>query len=109
MFTSISAVFVVPALLKRRSHAWLAVYGAHAQARVQQAYPDTSTSVNGTYPWRISAQWRDPKTNQLYVFRSERIWFDPRPYLQGETVDVRINADNPRQYEVDLSFLPTSG
>ena len=109
VFTSIGAGFLTYELRKLRLRAWLVTHGAHAEAQVEQVYRDTTLSVNGQSPWRISAQWQDPVTRKVFVFKSDYIWFDPTPYVQRETVDVRINADNPRQYDMDLSFLPKSG
>jgi hypothetical protein len=31
---------------------------------------------------------------------------DPRPFVKRELLDLLINLDNPKQYYVDLTFLP---
>jgi len=109
VFTGIAAGFVVYAVRRRRLRSWLAINGMRVKATVEQVSPDTSIRVNGRNPWRITAQWQHPVSQKVYVFRSDAIWFDPVPYLQRETVDVNVNADNPRQYEMDISFLPKAG
>ena len=35
-----------------------------------------------------------------------RVWFDPTEFCNRESVDAVVNADDPRQYMVDTSFLP---
>jgi hypothetical protein len=109
VFTSIAAGFVIYAVRKRKLHAWLAVNGVRVQAQVESVYCDEGTEVNGRSPFRIEAQWQNPKDHKVYVFRSDSIWFDPRPFVKQTAVDVWVNADNPHQYEMDTSFLPEEG
>jgi len=109
IFTSIAAGFVVYALRRRKIRSWLAVNGMHVRAQVESVYRDESTEVNGRSPFRIAAQWQNPKDHKVYVFRSDSIWFDPKPFVRQKIVDVRINADNPHEYEMDISFLPEAG
>ena len=35
--------------------------------------------------------------------------FDPTPYMRGDTVELLINVDNPRQYVMDIEFLLKAG
>jgi hypothetical protein len=109
VFTSIAAGFVIYAVRRRSIRAWLAVNGLRVQAQVESVYYDDSTEVNGRSPFRIAAQWQNPTDRKVYVFHSDSIWFDPKPFMQQDTVDVRVNADNPHQYEMDISFLPKAG
>jgi len=109
VFTSIAAGFVIYAARRRRIRAWLAVNGMRVQAQVERVYLDTSVKVNGRSPFRIAAQWQNPMNQEIHVFRSDPIWFDPTPHMQRKAVDVKVNADNPHQYEMDISFLPKAG
>ena len=109
VFTSIAAGFVIYAVRKRRIRAWLAANGIHLQVPIERVYLDTSVRVNGRNPYRIAGKWQDPVNHKVHVFRSDPIWFNPAPFIQQKTVDVRINAENPRQYEMDISFLPEAG
>lgn len=59
-----------------------------------------------TTSWRIRAEWLDPKDNTVYSYFSDKLFFDPKPYLQ-ETIEVFIDPKNPKIYEMDLSKLPT--
>ena len=93
---------------QRKQRAWLAQNGLRVKAKFDGVDYDTSVRVNGRSPWRLTCQWQHPATQKVYVFRSDAIWFDPAPYVQRDTLDVLVNADDPRQYQVDLSFLPKS-
>jgi hypothetical protein len=109
VFTSIAAGFVIYAVRRHRVRAWLAANGVRVQAQVERVYYDTSVKMNGRSPFRIAAQWQNPMDHKVYVFRSDPIWFDPTPFVQRKAVDVKVNTDNPHQYEMDISFLPEAG
>jgi len=94
---------------QRKLRKWLAQNGLRVQARFEGVDYDTSLTVNGRHPWRLLAQWQHPATQKMYSFRSDAIWFDPTRYVQRETLDVIVNADDPKQYELDISFLPKNG
>jgi hypothetical protein len=48
-------------------------------------------------------------TQKVYIFHSARVWFDPAPFVKRESLDVLVDMDNPKRYEVDISFLPQAG
>jgi hypothetical protein len=62
--------------------------------------------VNGRNPFQIIAQWHDSASNQLYIFKSASIWFDPSEFVQNKRIPVYIDSNNPSQYHMDISFLP---
>lgn len=91
----------------RRRERELLATGQRVEARVTEVALDTSLAVNGVNPFRIVAQWRDPNVNQVRLFRSARIWFDPTEYLPpGGHIGVFIDPANPKRYVVDTTFLP---
>jgi hypothetical protein len=96
-------------LRQRKVRAWLAQNGMKVRAKFEGVDYDTSLSVNGRHPWRLTCQWQHPATQKVYLFRSDPIWFDPSQFVQRDMLDVTVNADDPRQYLVDTSFLPQSG
>jgi hypothetical protein len=51
-------------------------------------------------------QWLDPATNQMHIFHSANIWFDPTNFIPGKTLEVLLDANNPHRYLVETSFLP---
>lgn len=67
---------------------------------------NTSYKVNGRSPFVIYSQWLNPSTNELHLFKSENIWFDPANYIQTEEIKVLIDPVNPKKYYMDISFLP---
>ena len=109
VFSSVAAGFLIYVVRRRRIRAWLATNGMPLQVRVEKVYVDHNTSMSGRHPYRISAQWQSPRDQKIYVFCSGPIWFDPTPYMRQYEVNVRVNIDNPRQYDMDLSFLPEAG
>ena len=56
--------------------------------------------------YEIQAVWQNPRTGQSVKFISTPLKVDPTPYLTQKTVKVRVNPDNPKQYIMDLSFMP---
>jgi len=89
-----------------RKRAHLEAVGHPIQARLQGVERNTSVDVNGVHPYRVVSQWLNPETGEVHVFRSENLWYDPTPWLAREHITVLIAPGNPRQYLVDLSFLP---
>jgi hypothetical protein len=109
VFASIGGGFLGYIVRTRRLRDWLAINGMHVKAKFEGVIYDTSIRVNGRHPWRLTAQWQHPVTQKVYSFRSDMIWFDPTQFVQRDQLDVTVNADNPRQYVVDTSFLPPAG
>jgi hypothetical protein len=94
---------------QRRIRAGLMDNGMRVEAKVTGVDYDTSLTVNGRHPWRLSCQWQHPVTGAVHVFHSDAIWYDPSEYVQRETLPVRVNADKPSEHWVDTSFLPKAG
>lgn len=80
--------------------------GTPVQAKLQGVELNTGLTVNGAHPYRVIAQWQNPASGEIHVFRSENLWYDPSEHIKRESLTVYIDAGNPRQYFVDLSFLP---
>jgi Protein of unknown function (DUF3592) len=101
---------VVAAGLKRmstRKSAWLRQNGRHIQAEFIRVELNTTLEINGENPYRIVCQWLDPASNQMHIFRSPDIWFDPTKYITKKTLEVLMDPNNPHRYLVETSFLPT--
>ncbi|MEM8603584.1 MAG: DUF3592 domain-containing protein, partial [Cyanobacteria bacterium P01_H01_bin.121] len=90
---------------QRRKREYLQQFGTPIQTTLQSVGFDWSTKVNGRHPFQITSQWQDPKTSEIYIFRSQPIWFDPSDYIKDQSIKVLIAPDNPKKYYVDLSFL----
>jgi hypothetical protein len=81
--------------------------GRLIHAELERVELNESFEVNGTHPFRIVARWHDAPNNQLYIFRSANLWFDPSEFIPGNTVPVYIDPNKPTRYHLDTSFLPT--
>lgn len=90
-----------------KNEASLRQNGHLVQAELQQVEINKALEVNGTNPFRIVAQWHDARTNELFVFRSANLWFDPSKFVQGRKIQVYVDLKNPSKYHVDTSFLPS--
>ncbi len=56
-------------------------------------------------PYVIKCTGPEPGSNVPFVFVSEPIWFDPKPFLK-ESVTVYVNPKKITEYVVDIGFLP---
>jgi hypothetical protein len=90
----------------QRTAEWLRMNGRHIQANFEAVERNTSIRVNGSCPYRIVCQWLNPATNQVHVFKSENLWFDPSDYIGGKTLDVILDPNNYKRYVVETGFLP---
>lgn len=106
IFFIIGGGLLLAQLLGRRKRERLMGSGRRITAQIEGVDLDTTLTVNGRHPYKVTAQWLNPDTGQLHVFRSDGIWFDPSDHLPGETIDVLIDPSDPKKYHVDTSFLP---
>lgn len=80
--------------------------GRRVEATIAQVIEDTSIKVNGRFPYRVLAQWQDPASGKLHLFKSNALWFDPSPHLRSDKLGVFIEPNNPKRYAVDPASLP---
>ncbi|HEX6614415.1 MAG TPA: DUF3592 domain-containing protein [Rhodanobacteraceae bacterium] len=106
VFTAIGIAMVVVPIRRRRLESFLKANGVPVEATFESVERNTSVKVNGESPWRVLAQWLDPATSKVHVFKSDDLWFDPTAYIKDRKINVFINRGNPKKYYVDLSFLP---
>jgi hypothetical protein len=106
VFALIGGGFFVAGPLGRRKVERLRTTGRRIEADFQGVELNRSVSVNDRSPFRVVAQWQDPATSNLHLFRSEDLWFDPTSFITQRRLTVFIDGDDPRRYHVDLSFLP---
>jgi hypothetical protein len=78
--------------------------GEKIEAKITEVSLNRSIRVNGENPWRVTAQAEHG--GQVHVFKSANAWIDPSPYLGKGTVDVYWTPHRPKDYWVDLRFLP---
>lgn len=106
VFSGIGSGIMLFGRVSRRRDEELMLNGRPIQAEFQAVEQNTSLTVNGRHPWRVTAQWQDPATTMVHVFHSHNLWYDPTGYIDRKQIMVFVDTANPKKYHVDLSFLP---
>ena len=106
IFLLIGGCLIYVPLRRARADDRLVHEGMPVQAQFQSVQFVSNISINGRSPYRVLAQWQDPKTSRIHVFASHNLWFDPTNYISQKEIRVFIERGNPKSYYVDLSFLP---
>ncbi len=106
IFFLIGAGIIITTLLKGRKEEYLKKNGVPIETDFQSVELNGSLSVNGRHPFRVLSQWRNPATSEVHLFHSNNLWYDPTSYITSKRITVFIEPDNPKNYLVDLSFLP---
>lgn len=102
----IGSVILLLQFKKSRNKKWLLQYGQPVQAIINQVILNESLKYNGQSPFQIIAQWQNPIDGNVYIFKSDNIWFKPESVAVGDKISVLIDPVNPGKYFIDLSFLP---
>jgi len=108
VFTAVSVVFLRRTRGPSKADAeWLRAHGLRVQGDAPRVVYCDEIDIQGSSPFRIEVDVRDPARNEVRVLHSEYVWFDPAPHLHGrDAVDVYLDPKRPERYLVDLSFLP---
>ncbi|MEP2735011.1 MAG: DUF3592 domain-containing protein [Erythrobacter sp.] len=88
---------------RRQTIAHLQKRGLPIQAKFTHSYIDRSTEINGRSPYVVVAQATHPATGKLASFESEHISIELTPTLDGKTVPVFIDMNDPDEHYIDLS------
>jgi hypothetical protein len=80
-------------------------YTKEITADVKGVVHNTSISMNGRSPYQIEAQWLNPDTKELHVFKSKYIWYDPSDFVKDK-ITVKADPQNLKKYWMDVSGLP---
>ncbi len=106
-FGSIGGGILLGSMIRRRRRDRLRRDGDRVEATLLRVEVNAAFSFNGRHPWRLVAQWLNPATDEVHVFHSENLWFDPTEFTRDRrTVSVFLDRTHPRRYLVDVSFLP---
>jgi hypothetical protein len=106
VFSAIGLGILLRGRANARKAGYLMAYGNAVLTDVQGVVQNTSLTVNGRHPWRITSQWLDPASNKVRVFHSANLWFDPAKFVTSGQVTVLLDPADPRRYHMDVSFLP---
>ena len=106
IFFSVGASILVISRKRNNNIEHLKVKGSPIKAKFQSVEINSSYAVNRRNPYQIYAQWKNPMTSELHIFKSENIWFDPTDHINNDEITVLIDRNNPKKYHMDISFLP---
>lgn len=98
----------VPAYMfwrRRNNVALLMRQGMPVMAEFQRV--EQGTEQKGHSDFYIVARWHDQAHNQVHVYRSEPMGFDPSEFISPkQLITVLVHKQKPTVYYVDTSFLP---
>lgn len=111
IFFVLGLAFLAAVSRRRRDRAWLAENGRTIQADIVGVQYDTRVRVNGRCPLVLQCQAVNPADGKVYVFESDSLWFDPTPFLDGQTtMPVLVDPDDYRRYQMlTEGILPEKG
>lgn len=109
VFFSIGFSIFLTGYLRRKKKEYLLSNGKPIMTTFSQVVLNTGLKANGESPFQIHSQWFDPHNNELYVFKSYNIWFDPTKFIKTENIKVFIEPGKTKKYYMDISFLPQMG
>ncbi|KJG55992.1 hypothetical protein UA38_16625 [Photobacterium kishitanii] len=107
VFSSIGFGMLVFDILKNRKGNYLVENGLKVKAKFSSVEINYSLQVNGRNPYRIVAEWLDPESNNIYIYKSKNLWFDPTDYIRNEYISVYVDKVKLKKHYLDVSFLPT--
>lgn len=111
IFFVLGLAFLAAVSRRRRDRAWLAENGRTIQADIVGVQYDTRVRVNGRCPLVLQCQAVNPADGKVYVFESDSLWFDPTPFLDGQTtLPVLVDPDDYHRYQMlTAGILPEKG
>lgn len=111
IFFVLGLAFLAAVSRRRRDRAWLAENGRTIQADIVGVQYDTRVRVNGRCPLVLQCQAVTPVDGKVYVFESDSLWFDPTPFLDGQTtMPVLVDPDDYHRYQMlTEGILPEKG
>ena len=111
IFFVLGLAFLAAVSRRRRDRAWLAENGRTIQAEIVGVQYDTRVRVNGRCPLVLQCQAVNPADGKVYVFESDSLWFDPTPFLDGQTtMPVLVDPDDYHRYQMlTEGILPEKG
>ena len=106
VFFLVGLTIFLASMFKDRKEQHLKQHGTPVETKFQSVELNRGFEVNGRNPFKVVTQWHNPTTSEIHIFESSNIWYDPTEYIADKPITVFIERNNPRNYYVDLSFLP---
>ena len=103
-------MFGLPSLsrLKKILKTQLLANGSYVYADIDGVIRNTSVAINHMHPYNIRCQWNNPSDGNIYLFKSENIWFNPEYILKNKNITalkVYFDRANPKRYFISLDKL----
>ena len=106
VFFLVGMGIIVGRINRQKKRRRLLATGRKIQTKFSEVEKSINISVNRKNPYRIITQYNEG--NELFVFQSENIWFDPSSFIQeDQTIVVYVSRDKMNDYYMDVSFLPS--
>lgn len=102
IFFIIGISFILTIRSKERRKKLLLESGLLIQARYMGTSQSQNVRINGSRPFYIECSYKDPYTEQTYLFRSEYLGFNPKSLIQVSEIPVYIDRENFKKYYVDI-------
>jgi hypothetical protein len=104
IFLLVGISMILTRYKNRRKRERLMLEGTKITSKFSEVLKNTSITVNSKHPYQIITHYE--MNNELFVFKSENIWYNPAMYIDREEIDVWVNPMNMKKYYMDVSFLP---
>ncbi len=93
-------MIVVPIYRKNRDEKFISS-GRKIWGVVENIIKNEMLMVNDVNPWIIYCTYDDELTGETYYFKSDNLWYDPRPiYDVGDLIPIVIASDDYKKYMV---------
>lgn len=93
-------MIVVPIYRKNRD-AKIISSGRKIWGVVENIIKNENYRVNDINPWIIYCTYNDELTGETYYFKSDNLWYDPRPiYNVGDLIPIAIASEDYKKYMV---------
>ncbi len=77
-------------------------------AEIEKISVNKKIKVNGKHPYKIHAEFLNPQTNEIQVFKSKNLWVDPGRQLTEKnmtSIEVWVDPKNYEKYLMNTGFL----
>jgi hypothetical protein len=106
LFSSIGIGTLRHFIQKKRLYQWLEQNGLPLKTHFQSVEYNTHIKINGRSPYVIYSQWLNPENKKVHVFKSDYIYYNPKQFISGDIIEVKVDVANYKKYKMDTSFLP---
>ena len=90
---------------RRRGQRRAIEQGEIVRAKVTGVSPVPNLSYNGMHPYVVECSWQDPVTDEVHVWHSRPLKFDPETMLRDKEVPVYVDRYDPKYAYVDVEAV----